>query len=301
MPDMLELMAELKRIRTDLRAEVIMAALQEEGFAENQLEVHATGTFNRSFRKDVVKYKLKNDNAFQETLQVELSRDGMYDLLPEGLFHQSLKGSNTQVSKMVAEHKRFKQEEADARAFFAVFENEFFHQKTVLEKKEKTFLRNITLEKNNLLNRLWKLPNHFPQQAGKKMLEYMPKTGSICGRREAMALALSDILHEQVSVDVNVLETPLIQDQQASETQLGLNSMLGNSYNELLTQYCFNIGPLQHHSIESFRTDEPMALVLHTFMSYFVPLEAEIKITFIPNKNLTSAKESDILGYNFEL
>ena len=76
-----------------------------------------------------------------------------------------LKAPNTSVAKMVSEHKRFKAEEAEARKFFTPFENEFFLHKTYIEKKEKTFLRKIALEKNKLLDQLWKLDSSLPEKS----------------------------------------------------------------------------------------------------------------------------------------
>ena len=71
----------------DLRAEVLMAMFFERYDKEKErFMIAPQGQFKRPFRKDVLEARTVDYN-FVRFLTVNLSRDGIYDSLPEGFFH----------------------------------------------------------------------------------------------------------------------------------------------------------------------------------------------------------------------
>ncbi len=162
-----EIQTAIQQTSADIKAEVVVASLYEKGILAEQILIRNQGVFKRSFRKDIMDCEIKEINSFEEVLEIGVSRDGLYDLLPEGLFHQSERGSNQSVQRMVEEHKRFKSEEMIARKYFQPFENEFFKQKVQVEQNEKNFYYRILSEKNQLLQQFWKLDSSLPVEASK--------------------------------------------------------------------------------------------------------------------------------------
>ena len=93
----LEKFKKLKEVITnfnaDIKAEVVVGELHDNHFSQNEILTHHVGSFLRPVRKDIqeVSYpeNVLPDEA--EEIVLELSRDGLYDALPEGLFLCSIR------------------------------------------------------------------------------------------------------------------------------------------------------------------------------------------------------------------
>ena len=81
------------------------------------------------------------DYDASQFLKINISRDGIYDSLPEGIFHYpKTERLNQSVDDMTKEYRSQQKEEENARQFFLPFENEFFLSGIIREKEEKEFL-----------------------------------------------------------------------------------------------------------------------------------------------------------------
>ncbi|HOZ51495.1 MAG TPA: hypothetical protein PLU17_06530 [Chitinophagaceae bacterium] len=301
---MQDIIETIKQLHTDLKAEVVVSSFQEAGISEDRICIKNESVFHRSFRKDVISAKQIELKNFDEVVEITLSRDSLYDLLPEGIFHQSHKDSSSQVTKMVAEHKRFKREEQSARQFFVPFENEFFHHRVEIEKQEKKFYQKVNGEKNEILKHFWKLDPNLPNDGAKQLIEFLPQANAICSSLKLMEETLSKIISEEVKVTLLESDNKYHVESTSSinDMLLGVNSLSGNQFSEFLPSLEFKIGPLKSNSIEQYLTNQPYNKLLNRFFDYFTPLEAEIKITFAIDKKSNSENASiNILGYNFEL
>ena len=301
---MQDIIQNINSYHTDLKAEVIVSSLLDANVNEDTICIQNQSVFDRSFRKDVVNAKLVELKNFDEVIELTLSRDGLYDLLPEGIFHQSYKDSSSSVRKMVEEHKRFKIEEQAARRFFTPFENEFFHQKVNIEKQEKKFYTSVNAEKNEILKHFWKLDTALPKDGAKQLIEFLPQASAICNNIQLMQETLSKIINEKVSIKVLENETTYNAETEISidDMLLGINLLNGKSFTECLPALEFTIGPLVNTTIDQYLPKQPYQKLVQRFFEYFTPLEAEIKITFAVDKK--SSKEiaaTNVLGYNFEL
>ncbi|MGB1309498.1 MAG: hypothetical protein ACPG6B_11345, partial [Oceanihabitans sp.] len=109
---------ELITVYQNLKAEVIIAELQKNSNLTNKdVVVHHKSAFKRSHRRDILDIGLIEDNK----LHVNLSRNGLYDQLPEGLFHtKDTKNTSITYTEL---RKTYKKEEQDARHFFLPLEN----------------------------------------------------------------------------------------------------------------------------------------------------------------------------------
>src|SRR4249919_3210818 len=108
----------------DFKAEVMAAEMVEHGLSADRILILLTGATKRSFRTDVTSV----EDEFSEydhkgyTL-VKTSREGIYDMLPEGLFHSASAHKNANTEKEIIKSiKQRRQEEINARKFFLPFE-----------------------------------------------------------------------------------------------------------------------------------------------------------------------------------
>ena len=98
-------------------SEAVCAELLQKVSFDN-IKTSQAGSFKKSFSNDIEKFELEEYRDSAE-FKITLNRDGIYDLLPEGLFHQTLGGKKIRtVLEAVTENKRFKDEEKNARKFF---------------------------------------------------------------------------------------------------------------------------------------------------------------------------------------
>ena len=117
------------------KAEAVCASLVESGFDYNDIITNYLGTFKRIFSTDIAYFEVEEE--VEKKVKLFINRDSIYDVLPEGLFHQS-RGINAvnSVSEAVAEHKRYKEEERETRKFFAPIEQVIFQFSLFAELEE---------------------------------------------------------------------------------------------------------------------------------------------------------------------
>src|SRR4051794_16067541 len=114
----------LSSIEKDIKAEVIAAEMVEHGIPAELVLLLYLGGSTRPFRNDIgniEEEQLEYDR--QEYVIIKAFREGLYDMLPQGLFHQVAAHKNTQTEREIinAIRKR-REEERNARTFFLPFE-----------------------------------------------------------------------------------------------------------------------------------------------------------------------------------
>lgn len=124
-----------------LRAEAFCAALLDNGLYFDNLTIEFAGSFRRTYRNDIDKVLIENEDQRNDRISLILNRDGIYDKLPEGLFHQSLGSGRTAALKdMIGEHRRYREEEKAARKFFQPIQQEIFRFAVMAEQEERNIL-----------------------------------------------------------------------------------------------------------------------------------------------------------------
>src|SRR5690606_3220149 len=126
-----------------LHAEAYCASVIEHGVPLKNINFTFKSAFRKKYRNDIERVKTEDDgNAV--LFNLDINRNGIYDILPDGLIHQSAGSRRTAGTKgMLAEHKRFKVEEQKARKFFAPIEREIFLYSIFSELKERAILFEI--------------------------------------------------------------------------------------------------------------------------------------------------------------
>jgi hypothetical protein len=73
----------------DFRAEVLVAFWLENGEKSlDNITIRPNGTFQRPYRKDVLEIE-QSEKEQPDGVTLHISREGLYDMLPEGVFHQA--------------------------------------------------------------------------------------------------------------------------------------------------------------------------------------------------------------------
>ena len=128
------------RLLYDIRAEVWIAGQQQNATTPADVLVQPKGTFSRSYSADILKMETyEADSLHPLTHVLQLSREGLYDMLPETLHHPPappLRAGRDEARAMLEQSKRLRQEETEARSFWAPFEQESFRQRVRIESQE---------------------------------------------------------------------------------------------------------------------------------------------------------------------
>ncbi len=279
-------------------AEVIFASLTEAGHAANHIKALNKGGFKKGFSNDVEQVLVEeSDSRFH--FEMLLNRDGIYDLLPEGLFHQS-KG-NTRVNSVqdaVEEHKQFKEEEKQARKFFTPLEQLLFLYRAGAETAEREALYDI---QNGQLNEsfyhFWNIDTSLPGGPASRLLRIMPYADTIKSNIDATAAALSYILQSKISLKASLLpDRYLLQQQNLSEQYLGVDATMGRTTGEWLTHWTCTISGIRGKDLALYVEGGALKKITDRFIEIFVPVEIDVLFDFKQAVDPETETYENILG-----
>lgn len=302
-----DLFKELSGNLYDLKCEALINQALKHGIRPDDFVVINDGRFFREYRNDVYALDRIEDAWRRDLLQLHLSRSGLYDLLPEGLFHQPAadRKANESVSEMAAASRRDRKKEMATRKFFQPLENSLFLQRVQLETEEENL---ITGMNTGLLNdyffHFWGFPAGLNKVAAQLLVLLLPYAHEIAGDLTLMQQCLEILLQEKVEI------SPIRPGISFAENitgglgsrQLGNDMVCGNSFTEDYPCLQYVIGPLQNTRTTEYLSGGGNELLLHVFNNYFAPAEADIFIEVEVDKEKAvvrlDAEEGPILGYS---
>lgn len=303
-----QLQQEIKNRHEDIRAESQLALAMENGLASDDFVICCDSFFHREYSKDVLSSDLKEDVSKKNYLQLHLTRCGLYEHLPEGLFYTQGKSLHQSVgaAEMAAEYKINKRKEQEARRFFVPLENDFFQQRIQLEQEEMQQLEGFeTGLLNNYFTDFWNISSTIPASIISSFIKLLPHAHRISGNTGVMALCLRAILREAVNVRVIPGVVSKANANCLSRLgcfQLGVDMVLGEQFCDDYTVMEFSIGPLQNSPIADYLEGGHKKEFLNMFNRFFVPIDIDVitKIEVTKEKSLMvlHADNEPVLGYS---
>ncbi len=299
----------LSKRGTDIRAEVLINHLCENGLINEGFVVSYNGFFYREFTKDVYGASVAEDKWYRQYLEVELSRCGFYDMLPEALFHQPETSEFRQrsgVSEMITRYKTNTAKEKEARKFFQPFENAFFHQQMALEQEELNLLdtlRNKTLSLYFL--KFWGLPASFGVHEVSSFLLLFPYANVINGNIPLMESCLRVLLNEEVVITEKQPVATCAEgdwDTGLGSQPLGDYMICGKEFMEEYPNLSYKIGPLKNSRVTDYIEEGSKEVLIRTFNNFFAPVEADIELDIAIDSYVSgmsfAGEDEIILGYS---
>ncbi len=288
----------------DLKAEVIISELMNKLEPEDQnFLVDFKGQFKRPFRKDVLNAEIVDFNYdATQFVKINLSRDGVYDILPEGVFH----GSRTDkikktVDEMIREYKTHKKEEEHARKFFLPFENEIFLKVLEKEELEKEILLALNGSKPwDFFYEFWDLDREIPEILLSKLIRILPYTHKIVGDLDLTVHCLKYLLNENVEITKKLYKEQSSTEEEITlgNCRLGLDMISGNVYMDYSLYLEFRIGPIKKTSFTEYIHQGKLKKFIDLFYEFFLPMEIEVKTTILLEDEAEkfNLEETTILG-----
>lgn len=288
-PDLKTIFEELITAYDNLKAEVIVTEVNQKLTDKIDFLIKNKSSFSRPYRRDII-----NVNTTEEDNQLllELSRNGLYDSLPETLFHNE-NTANKNIS-FSDKRKKYKQEEKDARSFFSPIENEFFQQRLNIEENERNLLNNFYNLEDDFLINFWNIDKSIPKEYQLKLIKLLPFSFAIAGDLELARLSLEKVLNQKVIFkkkykDVVQFDTNIVK-------QLGVNLITESKQASIAQPYLeVSIGPIKENEINTIANNKGTENFINAFYSYFIPLELDVttKLTTVQNEGFTLSTNSE--------
>jgi hypothetical protein len=301
------LQQEMRNRPCDLKAEPQLALALENGLLHDDFIVLCNSLFHREYSKDIVDVKMNEDSRKRAIMQLHLSRSGVYDQLPEGLFYQPRQsGAGVYAATdMAADHRVNKQKEEEIRRFFLPFENDFFWQRLQLETEESRLLEGL---RSGILNdyfmQFWNIPVSIPKPFIVPLIVLLPYAHHIAGDLPLMAESLQYLLQEPVRMQAADTGITLCNEPMPAlgEQQLGIDMLCGSVFTEDCPAMECLIGPLQRSQVAEYVQGGGRHVLVETFLRFFVPAGVDVQLTIeLPEhkKNMILQPDDEpVLGYS---
>jgi len=299
------------QIDTDFKAVTLAAEIIEQGqTGTDQVIILPVGAQQRAYAKEIAgisTYQSLYRN--RDMLAISINREGLYDMLPEGLFHQP-PASSVMITEeaMIRDIAIRREEEKQARAFFAPFEAELYHIRTIVELYESRLDKKS--EYDELVNIFLKEWKEFKCFTNQQMVILMHVLPVIHEQRNNLPF-ISNVLSIMFKTDIN-LEYHLSTSKEMAaaakqfETKLGSGvlgvNFIAGTVDEPEEELVITIGPLSAQEMLAFLPGTRSAQAMGVLLSYFIPLQTGINIKHIVQPDfqkmvLGPGEENACLGF----
>jgi len=298
------------KLQTDFKAEAVAVNLLKYHRAVSNIFIQRIGINDRAYLKDIKSITSDYLGFDEEVFIIETYREGIYDYLPEGLFHPpSLGATRKNVESVVKEIRKQKRVEEDARKFFRPFELEVFFTEISALLKEFDF--EIASDTDALLttvSELWPLIKMMDKQNAYIFIYILPFFHQIRGDKAWFEKCMTAFL--QIPVQVTFAPNIIDGVEEEDDSMLLGNSRLGVTYipsgkhMDGQRNWVVNIGPIPYTEMEKYIEGSPFRKVLNAMYDYFLPVSVDIEENFITEKEEFSfalendERNSNRLGYS---
>ena len=315
-----ELLAHQRRQPFDLRLEVIMAELLAYGYAFDDFMVQPVGLFARRYRRDlgaVSEEPFERHHYPVVRTVLEVHREGLYDALPQQVFHQP--GGNTTehppgLRAMIEDSRTQRRKEKATRRFFLPFEQEFFHYRVSIEQEERRYFTSLSARwYNEALARFWGLADAgLPPTVLTNLLYLLPLAAGIVGDLPRTRRCFESVLGQPVQLRVVAPQrhalpapaaaAPLAAAGTLGGLTLGHDLLLGGDYQETLPALEISLQSLSVADLEKYLTNAWPAKALALLCEYFVAFETDVALRYEmaaaePEFRLGEGEDAPVLGY----
>ncbi|MDN5478013.1 MAG: hypothetical protein L0G39_13835 [Chryseobacterium sp.] len=278
------------KLQTDFKAEAVAVNLLKYQRAVSNIFIERIGINDRAYLKDIKSISSSYLGFDEEVFTIETYREGIYDYLPEGVFHPpSLGASRKNVDTVVREIRKQKKIEEDARKFFRPFELEVFFTEISSLLKESEF--DISSSTDTLLetvSELWPLIKMLDEQNAYIFIYILPFFHQIRGDKKWFERCMTAFL--QVPVEVTFAPNIIDRIERNDDSMLLGNSKLGVTYipsgkhMDGQRNWVVNIGPIPYTEMKKYIAGNPFRNVLQALYDYFLPVTVDVVENFITEK-----------------
>ena len=270
----------LHEMQSDIRLEVILTDLIAESLSMEDVVLINNSLFKRNYHYDI---ESSAETAYgtskKKKLCIVVNRSGIYDQLPEDLFHQ-VEDIRQDINKEEIIHEMKVQQsiEKQSRLFFLAFEHEFYRQRIKLEAEERRFL----FETNSILpgeifDYLWDLPGFLDDSQRSKLGTLIPVLHKITGNTALVAFIIESITGDSIEIRKSAPAKFAITDEPLlGEMRLSVDSILGGGVSSLQPGYTIVISVADPEKLSDYMPGGER-ITIHEFLcNLLMPLDTDI-------------------------
>jgi hypothetical protein len=295
-------------IYTDYKAEAMAYNLMKYYADIDQVFLKRLGNNNRSFHKDVESISSQVYELEERIVSISSYREGIYDYLPESLFHPpSLGKYNGRIDDIVAKMQKQKKIELNARKFFQPFELETFYLELNAIAKENEFEiigdTGLLLE---IVKELWPLLGALDTGTAKVFIYLLPVFHTVRADKSWFEKCLMAFLQIPVRItfepnrihDIEETSNALV----LSKIKLGISTVLSGSHLDGERNWAVHFGPIPYEALSKYIPGSNLRKLLTILYNHCLPATVVVEEYFVTEKSTGSfviSKDEDTSRLGF--
>ncbi|MGV3600285.1 MAG: hypothetical protein ACO1N1_03720 [Dyadobacter fermentans] len=266
--------------RPDLKAEFIANSWLETGVPAGQILFRPLGDFKRRSHQDVENVRELELGNFKGRV-IESNRSGIYDHLPEQLFHLPSSANLNTVKKKVDEIRLQREKEQQSRLFFLPLEQEFFLNRVTLTRLEQCAWElgpdSGLLEE---LKAFWQAPAALDAEVFVQLLPFLPLVSEYRGNLDKGAEIMSIALRLPVEIQVFFgLKYHYQSNAIMGDALLGADTVLGGDLDTYLPQINVGIAVQNASQLDKYLHDQSFDALVTWLLGWFIPVEYDFLVS----------------------
>lgn len=293
---------------TDYKTEVIAYTIWKYYPEIDGVYLKRLGSNNRSFHKDLTRIKTEYMEVKEKIISIESYREGIYDYLPEGIFHPpSFKSTRQNVVDVLDQIRQERIVEQKARSFFQPFEMEVYFSHLKALDLAASF---DGLDQQNqflvLLEELWPLLKLLDPKNARIFAFLLPYFHAARGKKTWIEKCLSACF--KIPVAIYFVPNKIAEFEEISAAlvlgniHMGLTSVLVDDHFDGEKSWMFHFGPIAYQDLHLYVEGTPLRILLETLYDYFLPVTTTVIERFITRKDQHSFRlennNNSLLGYS---
>jgi hypothetical protein len=217
-----------------------------------------------------------------------VNREGIYDQVPEDLFHQPSDSINHADKQDIIREIKIQDElEKNSRLFFLPFEQELYRQRVKLEAEERSFLSAPDADlQNNFFDELWDLPDFLNNDQKTRLCTLMPVLNKITGDLGLASFIMEQVTGYPVEIEESAPRKYILPDEpHLGDIRLGIDYTLGGEIMELQSSVTIRISLTDTGSLTAFFPEGEKIKIFEFISRLLIPYEKDIIYELVFPKN----------------
>lgn len=282
------------KLNTDFKGSSLAADLIQQGLDINDIEIIPIGETTRAFSKEIKQLsKYTSEQTGSKRIMIKINRQGLYDMLPEGLFHTLSSGTEILDEDIMIEDIQNKRiEEKNARIFFEPFEIEIYKAKTLIETYENRLdMQTSFYEMSNLFVKNWNELQYLNSKQKVIWMHFIPEIQHHKNDLNYLERFLNTLINLPIEIKrkhkkrkSNLLYQSLENEFLLGKNTLGVNSITTQSAIENYEIIEITVSPSAPHMMQQYLSNEQNINIIKMTTDYIIPLGMEVEINYEYNK-----------------
>lgn len=271
----------------DVKAEVIAAELIEDQVAEEEIMIVSLGGRKRTYSKDVGAITEEvSDYNNKDYVVITTHKEGLYDMLPEGLFHSPTSPKTATSQKEITDSiKKRRVEERNARRFFLPFESASYDLRVQMALFESRIDKGSHHDELvNIFSGYWDIFKYLDTRQSDTFLQVLPLIHQARDNYDACTEIFEMILAVPVRIKTRRYGSAApgaIAFSILNDAALGIDFTTGNcGFNGSDDDMLISIGPIDTTALRQFMPGEPNYRILYLLCDYLLPVHVDILVDY---------------------